>query len=203
MEFKYSVSKQDYIDFNLNYFNNNAVVQRSIWMMRVATAVIVIIGGSVLMYWLHALTLVSGLVYLALAAVCFFGTPWYMRRKVVKKHRAHPQKRQQQAALRPQDSLTCAMKTSSSRGRTKTAFTAMTQYSVLHPMTGTTSFSSTSFPPSSSPSRRSPPWMTSVPFMNVSQRTSLTQHSNAEPFFPFPLSSAAASVLCKRLRKRG
>ena len=84
MEFKYSVSKQDYIDFNLNYFNNNAVVQRSIWMMRVATAVIVIIGGSVLMYWLHALTLVSGLVYLALAAVCFFGTPWYMRRKVVK-----------------------------------------------------------------------------------------------------------------------
>ena len=23
-------------------------------------------------------------------------------------------------------------------------------------------------------------------FMNVSQRTSLTQHSNAEPFFPFP-----------------
>ena len=84
LEFKYSVSKQDYIDFNLNYFNNNAVVQRSIWMMRVATAVIVIIGGSVLMYWLHALTLVSGLVYLALAAVCFFGTPWYMRRKVVK-----------------------------------------------------------------------------------------------------------------------
>ena len=72
LEFKYSVSKQDYIDFNLNYFNNNAVVQRSIWMMRVATAVIVIIGGSVLMYWLHALTLVSGLVYLALAAVCFF-----------------------------------------------------------------------------------------------------------------------------------
>ena len=62
MEFKYSVSKQDYIDFNLNYFDNNAVVQRSIWMMRVATAVIVIIGGSVLMYWLHALTLVSGLV---------------------------------------------------------------------------------------------------------------------------------------------
>ena len=84
LEFKYSVSKQDYIDFNLNYFNNNAVVQRSIWMMRVATAVIVIIGGSVLMYWLHALTLVSGLDYLALAAVCFFGTPWYMRRKVVK-----------------------------------------------------------------------------------------------------------------------
>ena len=86
MEFKYSVSKQDYIDFNLNYFNNNAVVQRSIWMMRVATAVIVIIGGSVLMYWLHALTLVSGLVYLALAAVCFFGTLGYMRRKGVRNH---------------------------------------------------------------------------------------------------------------------
>ena len=103
MEFKYSVSKQDYIDFNLNYFNNNAVVQRSIWMMRVATAVIVIIGGSVLMYWLHALTLVSGLVYLALAAVCFFRNAVVYAPQSREKYRAHPQKRQQQAALRPQD----------------------------------------------------------------------------------------------------
>ena len=62
MELNYNITKQDYIDFNLNYFNNNAVVQRSIWMMRVATAIIVIIGGSVLMYWLHALTVVSGFV---------------------------------------------------------------------------------------------------------------------------------------------
>ena len=84
LELNYNITKQDYIDFNLNYFNNNAVVQRSIWMMRVATAIIVIIGGSVLMYWLHALTVVSGFVYLALAAACFFGTPWYMRHKMVK-----------------------------------------------------------------------------------------------------------------------
>ena len=159
LEFKYSVSKQDYIDFNLNYFNNNAVVQRSIWMMRVATAVIVIIGGSVLMYWLHALTLVSGLVYLASK------TPTTS------------------SSAAPRHSP-CAMKTSSSRGRTRTAFTAMTQCSVLHPMTGITSFLSTSFPPSSSPSRRSPPWMTSVRFMNALQRISLTRRSNAEHRFP-------------------
>ncbi len=185
MEFKYSVSKQDYIDFNLNYFNNNAVVQRSIWMMRVATAVIVIIGGSVLMYWLHALTLVSGLVYLALAAVCFFGTPWYMRRKVVKNTERILKNANNKQLCGPK-TLTLRDEDFELKGRTKTAFTAMTQYSVLHPMTGTTSFSSTSFPPSSSPSRRSPPWMTSVPFMNALQRTSLTQHSNAEPLFPFP-----------------
>ena len=183
MEFKYSVSKQDYIDFNLNYFNNNAVVQRSIWMMRVATAVIVIIGGSVLMYWLHALTLVSGLVYLALAAVCFFGTPWYMRRKVVKNTERILKNANNKQLCGPRHSP-CAMKTSSSRGRTRTAFTAMTQCSVLHPMTGITSFSSTSFPPSSSPSRRSPPWMTSVRFMNALQRISLTRRSNAEHRFP-------------------
>lgn len=84
MELHYEITKQDYIDFNLNYFNNNAVVQRSIRTMRIATVAIVILGGSALMYWLHALTPVSMLVYLALAAVCFFGTPRYMQHKVVK-----------------------------------------------------------------------------------------------------------------------
>lgn len=102
--------------------------------MRVATAVIVIIGGSVLMYWLHALTLVSGLVYLALAAVCFFGTPWYMRRKVVKNTERILKNANNKQLAAPRRSP-CVMKTLSSRGRTRTAFTAMTQCSVLHPMT--------------------------------------------------------------------
>ena len=30
MELHYDITKQDYIDFNLNYYTNNAVVQRSI-----------------------------------------------------------------------------------------------------------------------------------------------------------------------------
>ena len=56
MELHYDITKQDFIDFNLNYYNNNAIVQRSIRTMRIATAAIVILGGSALMYWLHTLT---------------------------------------------------------------------------------------------------------------------------------------------------
>ena len=84
MELHYDITKQDYIDFNLNYYTNNAVVQRSILTTRIASAVIVALGGTALMYWLKALSVVSVVGYLALAAVCFFGTPWYMKRKVVK-----------------------------------------------------------------------------------------------------------------------
>lgn len=84
MELHYDITKQDYIDFNLNYYVNNAVVQRSILITRIATAVIVILGGTALMYWVKGLSVFSVLVYLALAAVCFFGTPWYMKRKVIK-----------------------------------------------------------------------------------------------------------------------
>lgn len=84
MELHYDITKQDYIDFNLNYFVNNAMVQRSILMTRIATAVLVIVGGTVLMYWVKGLSVLSVAVYLALAALCFFGTPWYMKCKVVK-----------------------------------------------------------------------------------------------------------------------
>lgn len=84
MELHYDITKQDYIDFNLNYFVNNAMVQRSILMTRIATAVLVLVGGTVLMYWVKGLSVLSVAAYLALAALCFFGTPWYMKRKVVK-----------------------------------------------------------------------------------------------------------------------
>ena len=45
MELHYDITKQDFIDFNLNYYNNNAIVQRSIRTMRIATAAIVILGA--------------------------------------------------------------------------------------------------------------------------------------------------------------
>lgn len=84
MELHYTITKQDYIDFNLNYYENNALVQRSITITRVATAVICLLGGSALMYWLDLLSPVSVAVYALLAAACFFGMPWYMKRKMVK-----------------------------------------------------------------------------------------------------------------------
>ena len=59
MELHYDITKQDYIDFNLNYYTNNAVVQRSILTTRIASAVIVALGGTALMYWLKVLSVVS------------------------------------------------------------------------------------------------------------------------------------------------
>lgn len=84
MELQYKITKEDFIAFNLNYFTNNAIVQRSMMVTRVATAAICVLGGTALMYWLKLLSPVSVVVYVALAALCFFGTPWYMKRKVVK-----------------------------------------------------------------------------------------------------------------------
>ncbi len=84
MELHYNITKQDYVDLNLDYFNKNALVQKSITMTRIASVMIVLIGGTMLMYFLKALTSVSVVAYTALAAACFFITPWYMKRKVVK-----------------------------------------------------------------------------------------------------------------------
>lgn len=69
MELHYDITKQDYIDFNLNYYVNNAVVQRSILMTRIMTAALVIIGGTVLMYFVHGLSVFSVAVYVALAEI--------------------------------------------------------------------------------------------------------------------------------------
>lgn len=83
MELQYDITKEDYIAFNLNYFNNNAIVQRSMLTTRIATAAICLLGGTGLMYWLK-LSPWSVVVYVALAAACFFGVPPYMRHKMVK-----------------------------------------------------------------------------------------------------------------------
>lgn len=84
MELHYTITKQDYIDFNLNYYENNALVQRSITVTRIATAAICLLGGSALMYWLDLLSPLSVAVYALLAVACFFGMPWYMKRKMIK-----------------------------------------------------------------------------------------------------------------------
>lgn len=83
MEFSYQITEQDYVDFNLDYFNKNAVTQRSVLITRFAVALLVILGGTALLYCFHSLRLVSFLGYVVLSIVCFFLTPWYMKRKVV------------------------------------------------------------------------------------------------------------------------
>lgn len=85
MELHYQITEQDFIAFNQYYFDHNKAVQRSIMITRVVTAAIVIIGGAILMALLGSLSLIPVIGYLLLAAVFFFGTPWYMRRKIGKK----------------------------------------------------------------------------------------------------------------------
>ncbi len=84
MELNYNITKQDYVDLNLDYFNKNAMVQKSVTMLRIACVIIVLLGGTTLMFLLKSLTPVSVTAYALLAAVCFFLTPWYSKRKVVK-----------------------------------------------------------------------------------------------------------------------
>lgn len=84
MELHYEITQQDFVDFNLYYFDHTPAVQRSIFISRVAIAAIVIIGGSLLMALLGSLSLIPLMGYLVLAAVFFFGIPWYMRRKAGK-----------------------------------------------------------------------------------------------------------------------
>ncbi len=84
MELHYNITKQDFIDFNLDYCNKNAVMQRSLTLTRISIAVIVLVGGTMLMYFLKSLTPVSVALYGVLAIVCFFGFPWYYRRKLIK-----------------------------------------------------------------------------------------------------------------------
>lgn len=81
MELHYSISENDYVAFNLNYFRNNALVQRSILLTRVAAAALCLLGGTALMAWVKLLTPISVAVYVALAVALFFLIPKYMENK--------------------------------------------------------------------------------------------------------------------------
>ena len=101
MELHYDITKQDYIDFNLNYYTNNAVVQRSILTTRIASAVIVALGG--------ADVLAQGAergIRCRIFGACgglFFRHAVVYEAEGCKKCGAHPAKGQQQAALRTQN----------------------------------------------------------------------------------------------------
>ena len=152
MELHYDITKQDFIDFNLNYYNNNAIVQRSIRTMRIATAAIVILGGSALMYWLHTLTPVSIAVYVALAAVCFWGTPRYMRHKMIKNIEKILKNAKNSFADRKHSR--CVKANSSCPARTKIPFTSIRPFSAPQPMTSIIIFLLMNSPRSSCRSQR-------------------------------------------------
>lgn len=84
MELHYNITKEDYVAFNLNYYRGNAVAQRSLKMTQALCSVIIIVGGSALMYWLKTLNVISILVYAVLAGAVYFVLPKYEERRVVK-----------------------------------------------------------------------------------------------------------------------
>ena len=75
MELHYEITEQDFVDYNLYFIAHDAMTQKTIRRMSTLTAVLVLVGGTALMYLLDTLSPVSVGMYVVLAAVCFFGCP--------------------------------------------------------------------------------------------------------------------------------
>lgn len=88
MELHYEITEQDFIDYNLYFIAHDAMTQKTIRRMSTLTAVLVLVGGTALMYLLDTLSPVSVSMYVVLAAVCFFGCPvWFTHKARKNVHR--------------------------------------------------------------------------------------------------------------------
>lgn len=88
MELHYEITEQDFIDYNLYFIAHDAMTQKTIRRMSTLTAVLVLVGGTALMYLLDTLSPVSVGMYVVLAAVCFFGCPvWFTHKARKNVHR--------------------------------------------------------------------------------------------------------------------
>lgn len=84
MELNYVITAKDFVDYNIYFIDHDPLTQKSIRNMSLMLAGLVLVGGTALMYFLNALTLVSVVVYLLLAIACFLGGPNMYKRKVRK-----------------------------------------------------------------------------------------------------------------------
>ena len=88
MELHYEITEQDFVDYNLYFIAHDAMTQKTIRRMSTLTAVLVLVGGTALMYLLDTLSPVSVGMYVVLAAVCFFGCPaWFTHKARKNVHR--------------------------------------------------------------------------------------------------------------------
>ncbi len=84
MQIKYTVSPDDFVAFNMSYMYNSPIMRANIRNTRIISALIVLIGGTVLMQVLGKLNIISVLIYVAFAALVFFALPYTIKKKVRK-----------------------------------------------------------------------------------------------------------------------
>lgn len=84
MELRYTISEQDFIDYNMYFIDHDPVTQKTIHRMRLLLAGLVIVGGAALMYGVGTLTPVSVAVYVALAAGIYAYAPRGFKNKAKK-----------------------------------------------------------------------------------------------------------------------
>lgn len=88
MELQYEIKEQDFVDYNMYFIDHDPLMQKTIRKLSIILAVLVLAGGFALMYGFHTLSVLSVVVYAALAVACFFIAPaWFKRsaRKNVKR----------------------------------------------------------------------------------------------------------------------
>lgn len=84
MELSYTISEQDFIDYNMYFIDHDPVTQKTIRRMQLLLAGLVIVGGAALMYGVGTLTPVSVAVYVALAAGIYAYAPRGFKNKAKK-----------------------------------------------------------------------------------------------------------------------
>ncbi len=84
MEITYKIEPEDFVAFNLSYIQGSKAMRSNIRNTRMLCSAIILVGGCLLMQFLGALTIVSVVGYVALAAAAFFALPWYLMRRVRK-----------------------------------------------------------------------------------------------------------------------
>lgn len=80
MELQYEIQEQDFIDYNMYFIDHDPLIQKTMRKLSIMMAGLVLVGGMALMYVFDALSVLSIVVYLALAGACFFiGPAWFKR----------------------------------------------------------------------------------------------------------------------------
>lgn len=83
-ELRYTITEQDFVDYNLYFVEHDPITQKNIWKLRWIMAGMAAIGGTGLMYALDVFHPMAIVAYLALAVVCFLIAPAWVRRNVKK-----------------------------------------------------------------------------------------------------------------------
>lgn len=84
MQLKYTVTEQDFVDYNMDFVDNDKGTQQMIHRTQLMMVLLVIAGGTALMFMMNSLSAVSIAVYLALAVGLYFYLPMEFKRKVRK-----------------------------------------------------------------------------------------------------------------------